>query len=989
MLKENFLKFFVIISFFLTSSIVAKCDLIINEIMQSNVCCIMDDLNDFPDSWIELYNNGTNQEILSDYSIGIKKKYENSYHLPDVVIPSDSYIIIYCDKVGQDIHTDFRLESNKEGSVFLFKGENLVDKIDHPAFLDVDISYGRKPNTNEWSFMLIPTPGEDNNTEFCEADHLLPNPILNLKGGIFYEPIFVSLKVPEGLPKDCEIRYTLNGALPNEESLLYEEGCDLEISETTTLRAKLFCKGWLSKFPVTASYIFPDHKIKMPVVSIVTDDSYLNDRNIGIYSYNYRNDWRRPANFEYFKNNEEEDKINQLVEFRISGNWSRTLPLKPLAIYANKRFGEKRLSCDFFPDELPGETNFKSILLRNSANDFYEAYMRDAVVQETVGKNMELDYQAVSSCVLYLNGKYKGIMHIRERSNEDNVFTHYNELEDIDMVENFKELKEGNFEEFQNLMTFFSVPNHSEEEFNEIVDVKELLDVHLVNLYYNNCDFPGNNNVIWKPQKEGKWRLILKDTDYAMGLKYGVAAGNSPDYKTLDWFYNPGYPGSNIWGNTSQATLFFRTILENDNILSSFIERSLIYMGDFLNSRETIKTIDKRYNIMANEWNYHSSLYDGKDGLEINENSLLMNVNYLKEWITQRDSFFPNYFAKFYGVENVSRVDIIQYEGMESMININDIPLKTGKFNGILVSEKEYNMEIISPHESLNGWKIYKFDSSFQEIPLESILQNIDEGIYNSLSHESLNFPLIVPKKDERIVIIPEFKDIILPKSICFTSNNLNLFTGEKYKLEYEVFPLGASLPITHWLSSNPDIVRIDEDGMVEALAEGNVKISLSWDNLTISCEINVTNPIILSEEISLNFYQAELNIGDELQLEATVHPEETTDKTLIWNSSDDSIVMVSETGLVTAVAAGSAGISASCGEISAICEFIVVSEKVPGDPDETGIESLFAKLESEISIYSIEGILIKKDCKVEDLKSLSKGIYIIVSGKDRYKINI
>ena len=30
--------------------------LVINEIMQSNIECTMDDIHEFPDSWVELYN---------------------------------------------------------------------------------------------------------------------------------------------------------------------------------------------------------------------------------------------------------------------------------------------------------------------------------------------------------------------------------------------------------------------------------------------------------------------------------------------------------------------------------------------------------------------------------------------------------------------------------------------------------------------------------------------------------------------------------------------------------------------------------------------------------------------------------------------------------------------------------------------------------------------------------------------------------------------
>ena len=44
-----------------------QAQLVINELMQSNIDCVMDDLNDFPDSWVELYNP-TNESInLSNY----------------------------------------------------------------------------------------------------------------------------------------------------------------------------------------------------------------------------------------------------------------------------------------------------------------------------------------------------------------------------------------------------------------------------------------------------------------------------------------------------------------------------------------------------------------------------------------------------------------------------------------------------------------------------------------------------------------------------------------------------------------------------------------------------------------------------------------------------------------------------------------------------------------------------------------------------------
>ena len=56
---------------------------------------------------------------------------------------------------------------------------------------------------------------------------------------------------------------------------------------------------------------------------------------------------------------------------------------------------------------------------------------------------------------------------------------------------------------------------------------------------------------------------------------------------------------------------------------------------------------------------------------------------------------------------------------------------------------------------------------------------------------------------------------------------------------------------------------------------------------------------------------------------------------------------------------------------------------------EEAGVENLLADPDANISIYTLDGTLMKKNCRHDDLKSLPKGIYIIVSGKERYKIAI
>lgn len=80
---------------------------------------------------------------------------------------------------------------------------------------------------------------------------------------------------------------------------------------------------------------------------------------------------------------------------------------------------------------------------------------------------------------------------------------------------------------------------------------------------------------------------------------------------------------------------------------------------------------------------------------------------------------------------------------------------------------------------------------------------------------------------------------------------------------------------------------------------------------------------------IELNPTSAILNAGETIQLTATVSPENATDKTVTWISSDASVATVSN-GEVSAVAVGSATITAQCGNVKAECTITVKATEQP-----------------------------------------------------------
>ena len=691
-------------------SVQARAQLVINEIMQSNIDCIMDDINEFPDSWVELYNTGTSAENLSQYSIGLENDADAAWTLPSYTVPANGYVVIYCDKEATGMHADFRIDSGK-GALYLFKNGAVADKFDkikkQPA---PNIAYGRKTDgASELGYQLKPTPEETNCGTLAET--VLGDPVFSQKGRVFTtnQTITLTLSLPDDAPEGTQIRYSLDGSEPTERSPKYTN--PLTFNSTRVVRAKLFCSGCISPRSKTESYIFHGRAQDMIVISIATDDKYLNDNRIGILvegtyqsgKKNYEFDWRRPINIEMFENSGEESFINQLCETRVQGGATRSNKMKSLAVYANKRFGTKRLEHEFFPTQRPGLTEFKSLVLRNSGNDFDYLYMRDAVIQRSMALRQDLDWQAWRPAIVYINGKYDGMRNIRERSNEDNIYTNYDGLEDIDLLENWTELKEGTMDNWNEFAAFYNEHGHTMAEYAERMDCIEFINLMAMNLYYNNQDFPGNNIVAWRPRAEGgKWRWIAKDTDFGLGLY-----GSSPTYNTIEWLYNNAYDPDRSWGNTYEATRLFRRLMEDADFKREFIDRCAIYMGDFMNYAGTHEVWDPMYEMIKNEYPHHRKL--------INEwwPDYQQEMNSINNWLNQRTGSFYTQLKNHYNlgtlidmkVNNSVDDDVLQ----DVPFYFNGVKLTKGVFDGKFFQNRSVTLEGTAANgKKVTGWTVEK-----------------------------------------------------------------------------------------------------------------------------------------------------------------------------------------------------------------------------------------------------------------------------------------
>ena len=693
---------------FLASHTTLRAQVVINELMQSNIDCVMDDLNEFPDSWVELYNAGESYVNLSSYYLGDTDNPDEAWQLPAQLLGAKQYVLIYCDKEATGAHTPFRLDSGKGGAVYLFQSRTIIDKVTgikkQPA---PNIAYGRVTDaSSSWGYQLTPTPGSANCGQV--TNKILGEPIFSTKGRVRLSAVAqtLTLSIPEGSPAGTVIRYTTDGSEPTVNSTLYS--APLTLSNTTVIRAKLFCEGWLSPRSTTHSYIRFSRNLTLPVISIVTNDSYLNDEKIGIYvdgtynssKKNYEYDWRRPINFEYFEQADAESCLNQLCETRIMGGATRNSKFKSLAVYANKRFGTKRFEYEFFPDQRPGIKDFKSIALRNAGNDFDYLYMRDAIIQRSMAKYVDLDWQSWRPAIIYINGQYKGLLNIRDRSNEDNIYTYYGGLEDIDMFENWNELKEGTWDNYNAFKEFYAEHGHTMAEYEQWMDCREFINLMIMNLYYNNQDFPGNNIVMWRPRTEGgRWRWIAKDTDFGLGLY-----GSSADYKTLEWLYNPNYDYNRNWANQYEHTRLFRRLMEDADFQREFIDRTAIYMGDFLNEKGVRAVWDPMYDVIKAEYPYHRNLinqwwpkYDEE-------------LASARKWLSQRTNIFYQQVADYYHLGKPISLQVNPSLSEEQLRGLtlcfNDVTLSGGQFDGKFFDERTVTLSASAEGRTVTGWEI-------------------------------------------------------------------------------------------------------------------------------------------------------------------------------------------------------------------------------------------------------------------------------------------
>ncbi len=217
------------------------------------------------------------------------------------------------------------------------------------------------------------------------------------------------------------------------------------------------------------------------------------------------------------------------------------------------------------------------------------------------------------------------------------------------------------------------------------------------------------------------------------------------------------------------------------------------------------------------------------------------------------------------------------------------------------------------------------------------------------------------------------FKDIVPiyydPTEIALNFKDLSLHIGEVANLKYVLSPedVDPSLGIT-WESTNGEVASVDDNGRVEAISIGECNIIARIGTIEAVCHVEVSP--ILAEALTLTPDSWTGEEGSSFSISALILPENTTDKSILWESSDSDIATVDAEGLVHVLKTGECIISAYLldgSNLTAECKILSTA----------GIEQLFED-NSQVDVFSLSGWVIKRGCSYDDLKTFGNGVFII-----------
>ncbi len=239
-------------------------------------------------------------------------------------------------------------------------------------------------------------------------------------------------------------------------------------------------------------------------------------------------------------------------------------------------------------------------------------------------------------------------------------------------------------------------------------------------------------------------------------------------------------------------------------------------------------------------------------------------------------------------------------------------------YDKIIINKGESKKIAVSldPMDTTDDKTIYFISSD------ESILK-VANGVITAVKPGKATITAMVGRYSDTISVIVQNPTT----SIELSPQELSLIVGQTQKLQFTILPYDATDEVI--ITSSDESVVTSSNGTITALKRGKATLTVKSGAYSASCIVNVASDI---NSISLNYKSLVLYLGKSQGLTVNFNPiNAMDDRTVIWESSNKSVITVDAKGKIKTINTGTATVTATAGDgKKAVCT-VVVKLSVPG----------------------------------------------------------
>ena len=402
-----------------------------------------------------------------------------------------------------------------------------------------------------------------------------------------------------------EIRYTSDGSKPSAtHGEVYRGPITLRAGSLPNVyhfaACAVYADGSTSEICYRTYFVGTDivEQFNMLVFYVDAEESDLWSAEKGIFHPNNikrsGREWERPMHVQLFDSDGTE-LLHLPAGIRIYGGYSRAHVLKSMRYIARKDydsvlddFNVLDLFGPLYTNEGTRIDKLEHLVVRNSGNDFGNAFMKDELTQLLMAEQGFAFTEPVRPCLVYVNETLYGMYWMHEPYKDsyfENRFEQYGYRGEFVVLDGPEREKEPTGDEhigYDPLKDYNEMLAYGERDLTddatyaalcERLDVVSYLQMHATMGYINNGDWPQNNNRAFKyfaaegetPSDvygmDGKWYFLPHDTDWA----FGTVTANS-----FRWCYDK---------EAIQYSPLFCALMERDDCRVTYIT----YLLDMMN----------------------------------------------------------------------------------------------------------------------------------------------------------------------------------------------------------------------------------------------------------------------------------------------------------------------------------------------------------------------------------------------------------------------